>query len=306
MEMIKTEGLTKKFGNMTAVDHLTFQVAKGEVFGLLGPNGAGKTTTVRMLCCLLEKTSGTASIGDYEISDAGDAMKIRKMIGIVHDNVGMYETLSAYENLEFFGRMYEYPENLLRESIEKYLKMLDLWDKKDKPVGSFSKGMKQKVAIARALVHEPELLFMDEPTANLDPEAAKVIRDVILDLKRENRTIFLNTHNLDEAQRICNRIGVLKTRMIAIDTPDNLEKAMANKKTAVVLEEVNDKVLNAVKSRDPKSLEVRGNSLILEFDNPEKDIPNMISAIAAAGGKIKSVNETGASLEEVYLKLVRE
>ncbi|MEM3811967.1 MAG: ABC transporter ATP-binding protein, partial [Thermoplasmata archaeon] len=217
-KMIDVHNLTMKFGDITAVDDLTFYVEKGEVFGLLGPNGAGKTTTVRLLCCLLSPTSGSATVGDYNITNKNDAMKIRKMIGLVPDNVGLYETLSAYANLEFFGRMYETPEQLIKENIEKYLKMLDLWDKKNNAIGSFSKGMKQKVALARALIHDPEVLLLDEPTANLDPEAAKAIRDIILDLKKENRTILLNTHNLDEAQRICNRIGVLKTKLIAADT----------------------------------------------------------------------------------------
>lgn len=305
MEMIRTEGLTKKFGDFTAVDGLTFQVNKGEVFGLLGPNGAGKTTTIRMLCCLIGKTEGTARIGDYDISNSKDAMKIRKMIGIVHDNVGLYESLTPYENLEFFGRMYEFPEIKLKENIEKYLKVLDLWDSKDKPVGSFSKGMKQKVAIARALVHEPDLLFIDEPTANLDPEAAKVIRDIILDLKKENRTIFLNTHNLDEAQRICDRIGILKTKMIALDTPANLETAMTGKKTIFVLVAISENVLNAVKANNPENVEVQGNSIILELKDPDNEAPAIMNSIIAVGGKIKSFNESGASLEDVYLKLVR-
>jgi len=165
--------------------------------------------------------------------------------------------------------------------------------------------MKQKVAIARSLVHEPDLLFMDEPTANLDPEASKVIRDILLDLKKENRTIFLNTHNLDEAQRICDRIGILKTKMMAVDTPANLEKAMASKKTIFVLEAVNEKVLNAVKASNPENIEVQGNSIILELKDPDNETPAIMNSIIAAGGKIKSFNESGASLEDVYLKLVR-
>lgn len=306
MEMIKTEKLTKKFGNLTAVDDLTLQVDKGEVFGLLGPNGAGKTTTVRMLCCLISTTSGSATVGGMDISDKESAMKIRKMIGIVHDNVGFYESLSAYANLEFFGRLYEVPEKLLKTNLEKYLKMLDLWDKRNSTVGTYSKGMKQKVAIARALMHEPEVLFLDEPTANLDPEAAKIIRDVILDLKKEGRTIFLNTHNLDEAQRICDRIGVLKTKMIAVDTPQNLERAISQKKTTFVLEEINDRIVEAVESLSPSSVERDGLNLVVEMTDPESQTSRMIEAIVAAGGKIKSVTQAGASLEDVYLKLVRD
>lgn len=305
-KMIDVHNLTKKFGDIRAVDDLTFYVEKGEVFGLLGPNGAGKTTTVRLLSCLLSPTSGYATVGDYNIANKDDAMKIKKLIGLVPDNVGLYETLSAYENLEFFGRMYEIPEQLIKENIEKYLKMLDLWDKRNNAVGSFSKGMKQKVALARALIHDPEVLLLDEPTANLDPEAAKTIRDIILDLKKENRTILLNTHNLDEAQRICNRIGILKTKLIAVDTPQNLERSLSKRQTVIILEEVNDKIINAIKTLNPKNVEKEGNKLIIELNNPEKETPFIISAIVSAGGKIKSVNETSATLEDVYLKLVRE
>ena len=304
--MIEVANLTRKFGNFTAVDSLTFNLDRGEIFGLLGPNGAGKTTTVRMLCCLISKTSGSARIGDLDTSDSDDAMKIRKMIGLVPDNVGLYETLSAYANLEFYGRMYEFPEKQLKENIEKYLKMLDLWDKKDLPVGSFSKGMKQKVSLARALVHDPEVLFMDEPTANLDPEAAKTIRDVILDLRKENRTILLNTHNLDEAQRICNRIGVLKTRLIAVDTPENLAKLVSGRKTVILLEEMNDRILGAVRALNPRSVETDGNKIIVSMADPDRETPAIITAIVSVGGKVRSVSETGASLEDIYLQLVRE
>lgn len=304
--MIEVANLTRKFGGFTAVDSLTFTLDRGEIFGLLGPNGAGKTTTVRMLCCLISKTSGSARIGDLDTSDSDDAMKIRKMIGLVPDNVGLYETLSAYANLEFYGRMYEFPEKQLKENIQKYLKMLDLWDKKDSPVGSFSKGMKQKVSLARALVHDPEVLFMDEPTANLDPEAAKTIRDVILDLRKENRTILLNTHNLDEAQRICNRIGVLKTRLIAVDTPENLAKLVSGRKTVILLEEMNNKVLGVVRALNPRSVETEGNKVIVGMADPDRETPAIITAIVSAGGKVRSVSETGASLEDIYLHLVRE
>ncbi len=303
--MIEVSGLTKKFGQITAVDSLTFSVNEGEVFGLLGPNGAGKTTTVRMLCCLISSTSGSAKLGELDISDKISAMKIRKMIGIVHDNVGLYETLTAYENLEFFGQMYEAPKDLARDNIKEYLEMLDLWDQRDRRVASFSKGMKQKVAVARALVHDPQVLFLDEPTANLDPEASKVIRDVILKLKGEGRTIFLNTHNLDEAQRICDRIGIIKTKLIAVDTPKNLENAFSRKVTAIVLTSVNDRILNAVKSMNPKKLTVEGNTLHIEMSDPDRETPAIVGAISGAGGQVKSVNEEGASLEDVYLSIVR-
>ena len=197
--MIETENLTRKFGELTAVDNLTFKVNQGEIFGFLGPNGAGKTTTVRMLCCLISKTSGTARIGDYEIGQPEDALKIRKIIGLVPDNVGLYESLTAYENLDYYGTLYRLTDSKKKESDEYFLKLLGLWEKRNVLAGAFSKGMKQKLAIARALIHDPEIIFMDEPTANLDPESAKTVREFILELKNEKKTIFLNTHNLNEA-----------------------------------------------------------------------------------------------------------
>ena len=212
--MIDAENLTKNFGTITAVDNLSLHVNDGEVFGFLGPNGAGKTTTVRMLCCLISKTSGTARIAGFDVGSEADALKIRKLIGFVPDNVGLYEDLTAYENLDYYGKLYKCTETQIKENIQRFLTMLGLWEKKDSAAGTFSKGMKQKLAIARALIHDPEILFMDEPTANLDPESAKTVREFILKLKSEKKTIFLNTHNLDEAQRICDRIGILNTKLI--------------------------------------------------------------------------------------------
>src|SRR3989475_12882021 len=166
MPAIEAVGLTKKFGGMTAVDAVTFDVEEGEVFGFLGPNGAGKTTTIRMLCCLISKTGGEARIAGYDVSKEKDALEIRKLIGLVPDSVGLYDDLTAYDNLDFYGKLYKCTETQRRENIQRFLKMLGLWEKKDVAAGAFSKGMKQKLAIARALIHEPEVLFLDEPTVN--------------------------------------------------------------------------------------------------------------------------------------------
>ena len=304
--MIDAENLTRKFGDLTAVDNLTLHVNEGEIFGFLGPNGAGKTTTVRMLACLISKTSGTAKIGDYEIGNRADQQKIRRIIGLVPDNVGLYEELTAYKNLDFYGRYYKVDEAKRRERIEYFLKLLGLWDKRDVAAGTFSKGMKQKLAIARALIHDPQILFMDEPTANLDPEASKTVRDFILELKKEKKTIFLNTHNLDEAQRICDRIAILNTKLMALGTPAELERSISGRKTVVQLESVNDAIVSAARRVGMGNVEaVEGNKLMIGVDNPEKDNPDILNAIFAAGGRIQFVTEASSTLEDVYLKLVR-
>ncbi len=303
--MIDAEGLTKKFGELTAVDGVTFHVDEGEVFGFLGPNGAGKTTTVRMLCCLISKTGGTARVGGYDVGDGADSLKIRKLIGFVPDNVGLYESLSAYRNLDFYGKLYEVPDTRRQENIQRVLKMLGLWEKREVAAGEFSKGMKQKLAIARALIHDPQVLFMDEPTANLDPEAAKTVRDFILDLKKEKRTIFLNTHNLDEAQRICDKIAILNTRLMAVGSPEELERSVSGRKTVIQLDRVTDTVLDALKALPLGNVAVEGTRLAIEVAHPEEENPAIVAAIVAAGGRIQNLAVIGSTLEEAYLKLVR-
>lgn len=303
--MIDTENLTKKFGDSTAVDSITLHVDEGEVFGFLGPNGAGKTTTVRMLACLVAKSSGSATIGSYEIAKRADQPKIRKMIGLLTENVGLYEELSAYDNLDFYGRFYKLGEQKRKERIEYLLKLLELWDKKDAAAGTFSKGMKQKLAIARALIHDPEILFLDEPTANLDPEASKIVRDFVLELKKEKRTIFLNTHLLDEAERICDRVAILKTRLITTGSPQELRQSLTGRKVKFQLQHLDDAVISAVKTMGYQIEEVTGNSVVINLKDPEKENPAILRSVQNAGGSVVFVTEVGSSLEDVYLKLVK-
>jgi ABC-2 type transport system ATP-binding protein len=228
------------------------------------------------------------------------------MIGFVPDNVGLYDSLSAYKNLDFYGKLYDCTEAKRKENIRRFLTMLGLWEKRDVDAGTFSKGMKQKLALARALIHDPEVLFMDEPTANLDPESAKTVRDFILDLKKEGRTIFLNTHNLDEAQRMCDKIGILNTRLMAMGTPQELEQSVRGRKTVIQLERASEAILSALKALPLGSITVDGNRLTIDVTDPEKVNADIVDAIVRAGGRIQSLGVVGSTLEDAYLKLVRE
>ncbi len=304
--MIDTENLTRKFGNLTAVDGLTLKVGKGEIFGFLGPNGAGKTTTMRMLCCLISKTSGEAKIAGYDIDDPEGSLKIRKIVGMLPENVGLYDDLSAYDNLNFYGKLYECSKSQRKENIQHFLKMLGLWDKRYVTAGNFSKGMKQKLAIARALIHDPQILFLDEPTANLDPESAKTVRDFILQLKKEKKTtIFLNTHNLDEAQRICDKIGIFNSHLMAMGTPEKLEESVWGNKTVIQLDNVNDRILEGLNRLSLKNMVVDGNKITIDVNNPEEENPTIVNTIVAAGGQIQYVTRLSPTLEDAYLKFVR-
>jgi ABC-2 type transport system ATP-binding protein len=304
--MIDTEGLTRKFGDLTAVNDLTLHVDDGEIFGFLGPNGAGKTTTVRMLCCLISKTSGSAKIGGYDVASKEDSLKIRRIIGLVPDNVGLSEHLTAYDNLDFYGRIYDMTEEQRKEKIRRFLEMLGLWHRRDVPAGFFSKGMKQKLAIARALIHDPQVLFLDEPTANLDPEASKTVRDFILQLKKEKKTIFLNTHNLDEAQRICDRVGIMNTQLMALGAPQKLEQMVSGRRTIIELSQLNEVVSAALKKLELKNCTVEDNKVSFDVSDPDSENWSVINAIVTAGGHIRTVSVAGSSLEETYLKLVRQ
>ena len=304
--MIEVENLTKKFDDLTAVDNISFKIKEGEVFGFVGPNGAGKTTTVRMLSCLISSTSGTASVAGFNINEKADATNIRKIIGLIPDNVGLYNELSAYKNLDFYGKLYGLSNNEREENIKYFLKMLGIWDKKDFLVGKFSKGMKQKLAISRALIHDPEILFLDEPTANLDPSSSKTVRDFLIELKKEDKTIFLNTHNLEEVQQICDKIGIMNTKLLRVSTQKDLKEAVWGKKTIVQLEKVDNNILESLNQSQFENITVSGNKLSFNVTNPEKENSSLVEAIVNAGGRIQYVEKFDPSLEDTYLEFLRE
>ncbi len=303
--MIQTQGLTRRFDGRSAVEDLSLEVREGEVFGLLGPNGAGKTTTVRMLTALLSPTSGSAVVAGFRLGKQN--MEIRRRVGLLTEAPGLYERLPVQYNLEVFARLYEVPEKEIPGRVEHYLRMLDLWERRRDPAGTLSKGMKQKLAIARALLHEPRVLFLDEPTASLDPEASRMVRDFITDLRKEGRTIVLCTHNLDEADRLCDRIAVLKQRLIRVDTPENLRRALYGRTVCVQLREVRPEHIQVVRAL-PFVREVMecGPELRVRLEDPEEMNPFLVRALVEAGAEVQFVREEEHTLEQVYLDLVRE
>jgi len=300
--MIRTEHLTKKFNEVLAVDGLDLDVHEGEVFGFLGPNGAGKTTTVRMLTSLIGPTSGSAVVNGFTLGKQDT--QIRRTVGVLTETPGMYDNLSAQYNLEIFARLCEVVD--VQGQVEKYLRMLGLWERRYDPAGTFSKGMKQKLAIARALLHEPRILFLDEPTAGLDPEASRLVRDFIAELKKEGRTIFLCTHNLDEADRLCDRVGVFKTRLLVVDTPTNLRNSVFGRRVVFHLRAADEKLAEVVRTLPfVREVKLVDNKLLVNLDDPESHNPDVVRALVGAGADLQFVGELRHSLEDVYLQLVK-
>jgi ABC-2 type transport system ATP-binding protein len=307
MLAIETKNLTKKYKETVAVDNLNISIEQGEIFGLLGPNGAGKTTTLRMLSCLISPSSGSSKVAGFDITI--EPSKVRKAIGILTESPSLYERLTAYENMDFFAEAYGLTDAAERKKrIEELLSFLGLSDRMNDKVSTFSKGMKQKLAIARSIVHKPEILLLDEPTSNLDPEAAKEIRDMISALsQKEKRTVILCTHHLEDAEKICNRVMIMnKGKSIAVGTPDELREKIAGQPSIeVILKSVNFEMLDALKKSDiVKGLDVTEDRLIMKVDSISEATPKIVRLLVEAGGMILSVNVLRPSLEEAYLRIV--
>lgn len=299
--IIVTEKLTKSFGEIVAVNQLTLSVKRGEVFGLLGPNGAGKTTTVRMLAALLIPSGGTAHVAGFQVGE--DDQDIRRKIGLLPESPGLYDSLSAEQNLAFFGAMYGV-ENIA-EQIQKYLELLGLWNRRYEPVGTFSKGMRQKLAIARALIHEPDVLFLDEPTSGLDPQASRLVREFIEELKGEGRTIILTTHNLVEADRLCDRVAVISGHLLALDAPGELRRKIFGRKVVFHLQEANQALVGALeKFPFVSDVQAVDNKILAAVENPEEQNPQLIRALVDGGAELQFVGELKRRLEDVYLELM--
>jgi len=305
--MIEAIGLTKHFKALTAVHDLSFTVGDGEVFGILGPNGAGKTTSVRMLAGLIGPSGGSARINGLELGR--DSQRIRATTGVLTEAPGLHDKLTARQNLGYYGRLYGLRGGELRRAVDRYLGIVGMLDSGDRRVGGFSKGMRQKVAIARALLHEPEVVYLDEPTSALDPSAAKMVRDFVATLRDAGRSIVVCTHNLDEAERLCDRIGIMRGTLLLVDTTANLRRQGRSASVRIDL----------VGACGPSSFldmlaelpfvdgaQIVDGSLIVEVRDPRGDNPELVGALVNAGARIVGVAEEVATLEQVYLNLVGE
>jgi ABC-2 type transport system ATP-binding protein len=302
--MIRAEGLGRRFGDLWAIRDVNFELQAGEVFGLLGPNGAGKTTTVRLLTALIAPSEGRAWVDGLDVVE--DAEAVRSRIGLLTETPGLYERLTAVQNLEFFGRLHQLPADLRADRIERLLRLFDLWDRRDTLTGTFSKGMKQKLAIARAMLHEPAVLFFDEPTSALDPEAAFIVRDALETLRAAGRTIVLCTHNLDEAERLCDRVAFVRGQVLRIDSPARLRRSAAGSTIEVELvAEPGTTVLPALRRRPGvRAIEVAGARLTVIVEDVRLDTPGVVRTLVLEGAEVLGVRETTATLESVYFDVM--
>jgi ABC-2 type transport system ATP-binding protein len=302
---LSVNGLTKQFGDRVAFKDVSFEVGYGEVFGFLGPNGAGKTTTVRTLGTLFAPTSGTASVAGIPLSPENGA-EIRRRIAIMPESPGLYLRLSVAENLECFADLYDAPDP--RDRIDRALRAVHLADRAADPCGALSKGLRQRVALARALLSDPAVLFLDEPTAGLDPVAARDVHELIDDLRQRGVTIFLTTHRLEEAERLCDRVAILNRTLRVVGRPEELREHMFAKSLAVRTREPlpdPDHVFAGLPAVDGWRLDGAGGYAITISDT-QIAAPAVTRALVQAGADVLSVGESRHSLEDVYLDLIDE
>lgn len=305
--MIKVRNLTKKFGDLVAVDSISFDVKKGEILGLLGPNGAGKSTTLRMLSTLERPTSGTATIGGYDT--VKEDTKVRKLIGLVSEKMIMYDRLTARENLLFFGDLYDIPKEVLPQKIDELLEMVQLTKWKNVEVGTFSTGMRQRMNVIRALLNTPRVLFLDEPTLGLDPQSSVGIREFVKKLNKENgTTVIITTHMMVDADMLCDRIAIVDHgKVAALDTSANLKKQVSGGDTSILKLDVANitpgllqsvQTLGCVRSVSQEdSNELR---LVVHGDEAFDDV---VDAVRRQGGKITSIEDVEPTLEDVFLHI---
>lgn len=306
--VIQVEGLTRRFGANTAVNNLTLTVDRGEVFGLLGHNGAGKTTTVRLLNGVLNPSAGTASV--LGLSPVKDGSALRRRTGVLTETPSLYESLSARDNLQIFADLFGIPRPGSTQRVEEMLGRFDLADRANEKTGGYSKGMKQRLALARAFLHQPELLFLDEPTAGLDPVAARQVNDLIVQISRdEGRTVILATHNLHDAQRFCDRVAVMEQgSLVALGTPEELARQY-HQNISVEIE------VDAAQSEQAASLiqaqanlaTVQHKDAVLMLEGvAHTAVPDLLALLVNAGVRVYRVSPGETTLEDVYFALHRQ
>jgi ABC-2 type transport system ATP-binding protein len=303
MHAIETTALTRTFREKVAVEDLTLKVPSSTIFGFLGPNGAGKTTTVRMLAGLLPPSSGTGVVAGCPLN--GDLDQLRHRIGFLTESPGLYEQLTAWQNLLFFARLYGLSEKNAQSQVEKYLKLLECWEDRHKPVGSFSKGMRQKTAIVRALAHEPEVLFLDEPSSGLDPSTARFFRDFVKSLRASGRTIFLTTHNLAEAEDVCDYVAIMKTRLILEGSQSQIRSELSGNMVTIRFTGAAQSWVPVVRTLEfVEEVTATDSALRVNLANPQQDTPRLVRTLVEAGAELYAVEPARKTLEEIYLELV--
>jgi ABC-2 type transport system ATP-binding protein len=307
---IRIESLTREFtgasGIVRAVDHLSLLVPSGIIFGFLGPNGAGKTTTIHLLLGLLEPTQGRAEVLGFDTRTQGD--QVRTYTGALLEHPGIYEQLSAEDNLEFYGRVWRLPAAERKARIKELLTHIGLWERRKEPAGNWSRGMKQKLALARALLHRPRLVFLDEPTAGLDVQAAAAVRRDLADLAaREGVTVFLTTHNMAEAEKLCSQVAVIRRgSLMAVGHPDELRARSGAPRVEIIGSGFSDQALGLLRAR-PEVVAVAASNGRLTIDlHQETPTAPLIGLLVGAGAQVEEVRRGKASLEEVFLTLIEE
>jgi ABC-2 type transport system ATP-binding protein len=304
--VISASILSRSFDGVPAVETISFEIPEGSLFTLLGPNGAGKTTTVRLLLGLIAPHSGTATVAGYQLGQSNNAL--RSVCGLLTEAPGFYDRMSAWENLIFFSQLYRIPETIRDQRLREQLRAMKLWERRNDLVGTFSKGMKQKLAIIRAVFHEPKVIFMDEPTAGLDPEASVMVREMIGKLKDEGRTIMVCTHNLDEAQRLADIVGIINRRLLVCDTLTNLRSG-ARLTTSIEIElraPLGDHQLTAMKLPFVKGIDNKDGKYVFEVENPSINTPNLVKALVDSDAQVYAVRPQTRDLETIYLQCVGE
>lgn len=298
---IEVHDLTRLFSGTTAVDRLSLRVERGEIFGFLGPNGAGKTTTLRMLSTLLRPTAGEAWVAGFDVTR--EPMEVRRRLGVMTERPALYERLTVDANLRLWAEAHEVPD--ADGAIRTALEAVDLGDRRHHSVSSLSKGLRQRASLARAILHRPAVLLLDEPSSGLDPAAAVQVEAMIRELVRDGTTVFLNTHRLAEAQRLCDRVAILKTGLVALGTPAELRARIFGNAISVQLADPLTVAVTEAVRRVPgvEHLAAQRTSFECRLKDIEEGTPCVVAAVVAAGGRVLEVKAAG-DLEQAYLDLV--